>query len=148
MRELTQNEGNSDPAATFYRAAEVLHGRCLRLGGHPGDCRDRFRAVVDSLVAWIEEHPEQARLYWCDAIASVDPRLRVQAQRARQRLTSIILSHLPTGALTAPHEVNIEWVFGLVRQVIDEELRATPVDLRRLADRLTRLAPLLISGDH
>lgn len=148
MRELTHNEGNSDPAATFSRAAEVLHGRCVRLGDHPGGCRDRFRAVVDSLVTWIEEHPEQARLYWCDAVATVDPRLRLQALRARQRLTAIVLAHLPTAALTAPHEVNLEYVFGLIRQIVDEELRGTPVDLRRLADRLTRLAPLLIAGDH
>lgn len=109
---------------------------------------DRFRAVIDSLVTWIEEHPEQARLYWCDAVASVDPGLRLQALRARQRLTAIVLAHLPTAALTAPHEVNLEYVFGLIRQIIDEELRNTAVDLRRLADRLTRLAPLLIAGDH
>ncbi|MFD1149300.1 hypothetical protein [Saccharothrix hoggarensis] len=143
MREVVRD----DAVAVFIRAVDDLHRRFDRAGHGRGGCEERFAAVVASVVAWLADHPDQARLYWCDWGTTADPDLRGAVLRARRRLTDFALRHLGPDPLTTRHEVNIEYLVGLVRQVVDEELQKPAVDLGRLAERLARLGPLLSAHD-
>ncbi|WP_447002653.1 hypothetical protein ACRAKI_23420 [Saccharothrix isguenensis] len=140
MREVVHD----DTVAVFVRAVDDLHRRFDRVGR--GRCDERFTAIVASVVDWLAAHPDQARLYWCDW-GTADPRLRGVVLRARGRLTEFALGHLEPGPRTARREVTLEYLVGLIRQVVDEELRKPSVDLDHLAERLTRLAPLLPMHD-
>jgi hypothetical protein len=136
---------HDDTVAVFIRAVDDLHRRFDRVGR--GRCDERFVAIVASVVDWLADHPDQARLYWCDWGTTADPRLRGAVLQARRRLTEFALGHLGPGSQTARREVSLEYLVGLIRQVVDEELQKPSVDLARLTDRLSRLSPLLPMHD-
>lgn len=138
----------SDSVAAFRRAAGEWHRRCHRACSEHDRCPERFTAVIGTLVTWIAENPRQARLYWIDDETCLDPDLLVHAVAARQDLTRIVLDTVPPGRSADRHRVRIEFLVGLIRQVVRAELRKDPFDDTRLAYKLTRLAALLVANGY
>ncbi|MFC7342817.1 hypothetical protein [Saccharopolyspora griseoalba] len=99
--------------------------------------------MVDSLITWLAENPDAARVYFGDAAAGGRPELTPRILAAKQRMTSGIVD-LIAGCGRSEHRTRVEFVVGAVRQITREELRREPVDHARLAHKLTRLAPLLV----
>jgi hypothetical protein len=94
------------------------------------------------VIRWISEHPEHARAYWCAPYGTSGSAAETSLT-ARERLPTVIAQSLEGAGLTPLHEVSIEYTVGVFQSIVDYELREGTPNLTRLAERLTRLAPLL-----
>lgn len=144
IQDRNRDSAASDSPDAFLRAVEEWHLSCCRAWLRHRGCVDRYGAVIDALITWLAEHPGPAMLYFSDGGRCPQPELLPHALAARRRMTSFIVENMPSRQ-SADHEVKLEFIVGLVRQLVREELRKESTDHARLAHNLTHLVPLFVA---
>ncbi len=129
--------------ARFQRAVDDLHARCRAVCAPATSCEDRFAAVIDVLVAWTRDYPDEARLYWCDHATSSDAELSQIVLTARTQLARVIFRQLFHHDVTTLPEITIEFTVGIARRLIDTALHQAEPDFTHVPVQVTQLSPIL-----
>lgn len=99
--------------------------------------------MIDTLTTWLAEHPRHARMYWGSEQGWPAPEIQIYAAAARLHLTTVILQNCSTAPAAKSHRIHLEFLVGIVRQIVCRELHENPDDYTRLAHKLTGLAALV-----
>lgn len=129
--------------ARFQRAVTDLHARCRSVCASTTSCEGRFAAVIDVLVAWTRDYPDEARLYWCDHTTSPDAELSQIVLTARTQLPRVLIRQLFRHDVTTLPETIIAFTVGIARRLIDAALHQAEPDFTHVPVQLTQLSPIL-----